>query len=119
MIGTMDLMKNLVITIDDKVVGGVVGLTSEVNSSTTKINEYMCGNSYGVTSENVDYTLTLTLASNHNTFPHNEFTLKLNQSNYTVMYYNCKILGEREYTKDGFVYRELLITSSERRSFNE
>ena len=31
MIGTMDLMKNLVITIDDKVVGGVVGLTSEVN----------------------------------------------------------------------------------------
>ena len=108
MIGTMDLMKNLVITIDDKVVGGVVGLTSEVNSSTTKINEYMCGNSYGVT-----------LASNHNTFPHNEFTLKLKQSNYTVMYYNCKILGEREYTKDGFVYRELLITSSERRSFNE
>ena len=54
MIGTMDLMKNLVITIDDKVVGGVVGLTSEVNSSTTQINEYMCGNSYGVTSENVD-----------------------------------------------------------------
>ncbi|MFQ9784790.1 MAG: hypothetical protein ACLRX1_06885, partial [Ruminococcus sp.] len=50
---------------------------------------------------------------------HNEFTLKLKQSNYTVMYYNCKILGEREYTKDGFVYRELLITSSERRSFNE
>ena len=97
MIGTMDLMKNLVITID----------------------EYMCGNSYGVTSENVDYTLTLTLASNHNTFPHNEFTLKLKQSNYTVMYYNCKILGEREYTKDGFVYRELLIISSERRSFNE
>ena len=119
MIGTMDLMKNLVITIDDMVVGGVVGLSSEVNSSTTKINEYMCGNSYGVTSESVDYTLTLTLASNHNTFPHNEFTLKLKQSNYIVMYYNCKIIGEREYTENGYVYRELLITYCERRSFNE
>lgn len=119
MVSSLDLMKNLVITINDNVVGGVVGLSSEVQSSISTISEYMCGNSYGVTSENVDYTLTLTLASNHNTFPNNEFTLKLKQSNYNVVYYNCKILGEREYTKDGCVYRELQIYSGERRSFNE
>lgn len=119
MVSSLDLMKNLVITIDDNVVGGCVGLSSEVNSSTSTVGEYMCNDSYGVTSENLNYKIKLTLASNHGTFPHNEFTLKLKQSNYTVVYYNCKILGEREYTQNGYVYRELQIYSGERRSFNE
>lgn len=119
MVSSLDLMRNLVITIDNNVVGGCVGLSSEVNSSTGVVSEYMCSSSYGVTNEKLEYILKLTLAGNHNTFTHDTFTLKLKQSNYVVEYYNCKIIGEREYTKDGFVHRELQITSGERRSFNE
>lgn len=116
---SLDLMKNLVITFDDVVVGGCVGLSSQVNTESKSYGEYLSGDSYVVEKENTNYTVKLTFQGNHYVYPENNFQLKLKQCNYVVVYYNCKILGEREYTDNGFVYRELIISSGERRSYNE
>lgn len=116
---SLDLMKNLVISFDDIVVGGCVGVSSQVNTESKSYGEYLSGNSYAVEKEKTNYMVTLTFQGNHTVYPESDFQLKLQQSNYVVVYYNCKVLGEREYTQNGFVFRELIISSGERRSYNE
>ncbi|MGN0475730.1 MAG: hypothetical protein ACI4HM_00170 [Ruminococcus sp.] len=109
-----DKIKDVVITINGSVVGGCVDFGTEESQSRQSLYEYLNSNPYEIIKGKTKYMVTLKLTGNCNNYSVKEICFNFVQRGYTVTYYDCTLMWDRNYTQSGEVYREIKIEAGGR-----
>lgn len=111
----MDNIRNFVIRIDEEVVGGCVDFETSSSSQTMELRQYLSSDSYAVVGCDNTYRIKLILTGNNKNYSDKElFELAIEGNGSCIVYNNCSIISEREFTGNKILYREITIGSGER-----
>ena len=109
-----DKLKDVVIRIDGNVVGGCIWFETEESQQSLSLYEYLNSNPYEIIKGKTKYIIILRLTGNSENYSVKEICFDFTQRGYTLTYYDCTLLWDRNYTNQGEVIRELKIEAGGR-----
>ena len=109
-----DKLKDVVIKIDGNVVGGCIWFETEESQQSLSLYEYLNSNPYEIIKGKTKYIIILRLTGNSENYSVKEICFDFSQRGYTLTYYDCTLLWDRNYTNQGEVIRELKIEAGGR-----
>lgn len=109
-----DKLKDVVIKIDGNVVGGCIWFETEESQNSQSLYEYLNSNPYEIIKGKTKYRILLRLTGNSEIYSAKEICFDFTQRGYTLTYYDCTLLWDRNYTNQGEIIRELKIESGGR-----
>lgn len=109
-----DKLKDVVIKIDGNVVGGCVHFETEESQQSLSLYEYLNSNPYEIIKGKTKYIIILRLTGNSENYSVKEICFDFTHRGYTLTYYDCTLLWDRNYTNQGEVIRELKIEAGGR-----
>ncbi len=109
-----DKLKDVVIKIDGNVVGGCIWFETEESQQILSLYEYLNSNPYEIIKGKTKYIIILRLTGNSENYSVKEICFDFTQRGYTLTYYDCTLLWDRNYTNQGEVIRELKIEAGGR-----
>lgn len=99
----------------DSPIEGCTELTSSVNVKAEGICEYLSSRPYAYIQSDGEQLVVLTLRGNFNDYSQAELSpFRIIGSGMSISYGVCKLLSDREYSRDGIFYRELKLGCSNR-----
>lgn len=109
-----DKLRDVVIKIDGNVVGGCIWFETEESQQSLSLYEYLNSNPYEIIKGKTKYIIILRLTGNSENYSVKEICFDFTQRGYTLTYYDCTLLWDRNYTNQGEVIRELKIEAGGR-----